>query len=104
MITKNGILIVEFANQQQERGLAFLDAIIEGAATRLRPILMTTFAMILGAVPLAMASGAGAVSRTQMGFVIVFGMSIGTLFTLFVIPVMYYLLASKIEAKPAEEE
>ncbi len=103
LITKNGILIVEFANQQQERGMAFLDAIVEGATTRLRPILMTTFAMILGATPLALASGAGAVSRTQMGFVIVFGMSIGTLFTLFVIPVMYYLLASKIEAKTEEE-
>jgi multidrug efflux pump len=103
LITKNGILIVEFANQQQERGMAFLDSIIEGASTRLRPIVMTSAAMILGAIPLMFASGAGAVSRTQMGYVIVFGMTIGTFFTLFVIPVAYYLIAAK---KPtiAEEE
>ena len=101
LITKNGILIVEFANQQQRRGLAFIDAIISGATTRLRPILMTTAAIILGAFPLAAATGAGAVSRTQMGFVIIFGMAIGTCFTLFVIPIMYYFLASKIE--PEEE-
>jgi multidrug efflux pump len=103
LITKNGILIVEFANQQQRRGVAFLDAIIDGAATRLRPILMTTSAIILGAFPLAAATGAGAVSRTQMGFVIAFGMAIGTCFTLFIIPVMYYFLASKIEPQTEEE-
>lgn len=95
LITKNGILIVEFANQQQERGMNFFDAIIEGASTRLRPILMTSAAMILGAIPLMLASGAGAVSRMQMGYVIVFGMAIGTFFTLFVIPVAYYLIAAK---------
>jgi multidrug efflux pump len=95
LITKNGILIVEFANQKQEKGAEFLDAIIDGAATRLRPILMTTFAMILGSVPLMLASGAGAVSRAQMGFVIVFGISFGTLLTLFVVPTAYYLFATK---------
>ncbi|MCK4609173.1 MAG: efflux RND transporter permease subunit, partial [Gammaproteobacteria bacterium] len=103
LITKNGILIVEFANQQQERGVAFLDAILEGSAERLRPILMTTAAMVLGAVPLALATGAGAASREQMGFVIVFGMSIGTCFTIFILPVAYYLMANKLEAKSDEE-
>lgn len=102
LITKNGILIVEFANQQQRRGLSLHDAIIEGAATRMRPILMTTSAIILAGLPLAMATGAGAVSRSQMGFVIIFGMGIGTLFTLFVIPAMYSILASEI--KPVSEE
>jgi multidrug efflux pump len=103
LITKNGILIVEFANQQQERGIAFHRAIIEAAALRLRPILMTTFAMILGALPLAMASGAGAVSRQQMGYVIVFGMSFGTLLTLFVVPAAYYLLATRIKPEHIRE-
>lgn len=97
LITKNGILIVEFANQQQEKGLPFKEALIEGASLRLRPILMTTFCMILGAIPLAMASGASAVSRQQMGLVIIGGMSFGTLLTLFVVPVAYYLFATKIE-------
>jgi len=97
LITKNGILIVEFANQQQEKGLPFKEALIEGASLRLRPILMTTFCMILGAIPLAMASGASAVSRQQIGLVIIGGMSFGTLLTLFVVPVAYYLFATKIE-------
>lgn len=103
LITKNGILIVEFANQQQERGVAFLDSIVEGASQRLRPILMTTFAMILGSIPLALASGAGAVSRQQMGFVIVFGLTLGTLLTLFVVPTAYYMFATKIKPKTPEE-
>ncbi len=102
LITKNGILIVEFANQQQRRGLSLRDAIIEGAATRMRPILMTTSAIILAGLPLAMASGPGAVSRSQMGFVIIFGIGIGTLFTLFVIPATYSIFASKI--KPVSEK
>ncbi|KPJ67512.1 MAG: hypothetical protein AMJ43_04490 [Coxiella sp. DG_40] len=104
LITKNGILIVEFANQQQRRGLLLHDAIIEGAATRMRPILMTTSAIILAGLPLAMASGAGAVSRSQMGFVIIFGIGIGTLFTLFVIPAMYSILASEIKPVPKEKK
>ena len=95
LITKNGILIVEFANQQQEKGKEFIEALLDGASMRLRPILMTTCAMILGATPLVFASGAGAVSRHQLGLVIVGGMSFGTLLSLFVVPTAYYLFASK---------
>ena len=93
LITKHGILIVEFANQLQEQGRAKVEAVIEAAGLRLRPILMTTGAMVLGAVPLAIASGAGAESRSQIGWVIVGGISFGTLFTLFVVPTAYTLLA-----------
>ncbi|MGD9802078.1 MAG: efflux RND transporter permease subunit, partial [Hyphomicrobiaceae bacterium] len=93
LITKNGILIVEFANQLQEQGRAKVDAVIEASALRLRPILMTTGAMVLGAVPLAMAAGAGAESRTQIGLVIVGGLMLGTLLTLFIVPTVYSLLA-----------
>jgi len=95
LISKHGILIVEFANQLREKGLNKKDAVIEAAHIRLRPILMTTFAMIIGALPLALAHGAGAISRQQIGWVIVGGMAIGTIFTLFVIPVMYTLLTSE---------
>jgi multidrug efflux pump len=93
LITKNGILIVEFANQLQERGYRLRDAVVESATLRLRPILMTTGAMILGAVPLALAHGAGAESRQQIGAVIVGGLTLGTLLTLFVVPTVYTLLA-----------
>ncbi|WP_374632048.1 efflux RND transporter permease subunit [Ferrovibrio sp.] len=93
LITKNGILIVEFANQLQEQGRSRLDAVIEAASLRLRPILMTTAAMVLGSVPLAMAMGAGAESRNQIGLVIVGGLLLGTLLTLFVVPTAYTLLA-----------
>ena len=92
LITKHGILIVEFANQQQESGLDRLAAVIEAATLRLRPILMTTGAMVLGAVPLALAEGAGAESRSQIGWVIVGGMTLGTLLTLFVVPTVYSLI------------
>jgi len=92
LITKHGILIVEFANQQQEAGLDRRASVIEAAVLRLRPILMTTGAMVLGAVPLALASGAGAESRSQIGWVIVGGMTLGTLLTLFVVPVVYSLI------------
>ncbi|GAB3753048.1 efflux RND transporter permease subunit [Lysobacter olei] len=92
LIAKHGILIVEFANQLQEQGRSKLDAVIEASALRLRPILMTTGAMVLGSVPLAIATGAGAEARNQIGWVIVGGMGIGTLFTLFVVPVMYLLI------------
>ena len=95
LITKHGILIVEFANQLCEQGMSKLDAVREAAALRLRPILMTTGAMVLGAVPLALASGAGAESRQQIGWVIVGGMSLGTLLTIFVVPTMYMLLARR---------
>jgi multidrug efflux pump len=93
LITKHGILIVEFSNQLQEQGRGKVEAVIEAAGLRLRPILMTTGAMVLGAVPLAIATGAGAESRSQIGWVIVGGISFGTLFTLFVVPTAYTLLA-----------
>ena len=95
LITKHGILIVEFTNQLRAQGLEMVDALTQAASQRLRPILMTTGAMVLGAVPLAMAKGAGAESRSQIGWVIVGGMSLGTLLTIFVVPVMYSLLARK---------
>jgi multidrug efflux pump len=95
LITKHGILIVEFANQQQQQGKSKLEAVIASSVLRLRPILMTTGAMVLGALPLAIATGAGAESRHQIGWVIVGGMSFGTLLTLFVIPTVYMLLARR---------
>ncbi|MGH8670932.1 MAG: efflux RND transporter permease subunit, partial [Burkholderiales bacterium] len=95
LITKHGILIVEFANQQRQTGKSPVDAVIESATLRLRPILMTTGAMVLGSIPLALATGAGAESREQIGWVIVGGLLVGTLFTLFVIPTAYTLLAGK---------
>jgi multidrug efflux pump len=110
LITKNGILIVEFANQLREAGRSTMEAIEEASALRLRPILMTTLATILGAVPLAYATGAGAESRQAIGWVIVGGMSFGTLFTLYVVPVVYTLLAGGASrhapeaAKPAPAE
>jgi len=93
LITKHGILIVEFSNQLREQGEALVDAVIDAATLRLRPILMTTGAMVLGALPLALATGAGAESRTQIGWVIVGGLAFGTLLTLFVVPTAYTLLA-----------
>jgi multidrug efflux pump len=95
LITKHGILIVEFANQLRDRGMERLEAVVEAATLRLRPILMTTGAMVLGAVPLAIAHGAGAEARQPIGLVIVGGLLLGTLLTLYVIPVMYSLLVGK---------
>ena len=95
LITKHGILIVEFTNQLRAQGMEMVDALVKASSQRLRPILMTTGAMVLGALPLAMASGAGAESRTQIGWVIVGGMSLGTLLTVFVVPTMYALFARK---------
>jgi multidrug efflux pump len=103
LITKHGILIVEFANQLQEQGQSKLSAILDSATLRLRPILMTTGAMVLGTVPLALASGAGAESRSQIGWVIVGGLSLGTVLTLFVIPSAYLLLARKRQPLPLTE-
>jgi len=95
LITKHGILIVEFANQLREQGKDRMTAVVESATLRLRPILMTTGAMVLGALPLALATGAGAESRTQIGWVIVGGLTFGTLLTLFVVPVAYTLLVRR---------
>ena len=95
LITKHGILIVEFTNQLRGQGMEMIDAVVKASAQRLRPILMTTGAMVLGALPLALATGAGAESRMQIGWVIVGGMSLGTLLTIFVVPTMYTLFARK---------
>jgi multidrug efflux pump len=96
LISKHGILVVEFANQlRRDKGLSVREAVEEAAAIRLRPVLMTTAAMVFGMVPLILATGAGAVSRFDIGLVIATGMSVGTLFTLFVLPCVYTLLAAK---------
>jgi multidrug efflux pump len=105
LITKHGILMVEFANQQrEERGLNRHDAIVEAARVRLRPILMTTAAMVFGVLPLLFAEGAGAKARFSMGLVIATGMSIGTVFTLFVVPMFYTYLASAHHKREDDEE
>jgi multidrug efflux pump len=103
LISKHGILIVEFANNMQKDGMSKRQAIEEAAGIRLRPILMTTAAMVMGVVPLIVASGAGAVSRFSMGLVIASGLSIGTLFTLFVVPAVYMMIAAD-HSKHAEAE
>jgi multidrug efflux pump len=95
LITKHGILIVEFSNQLRQQGHDVMTAVTQACALRLRPILMTTGAMVLGALPLALATGAGAESRQQIGWVIVGGMSVGTLLTIFVVPTIYTLFARK---------
>jgi multidrug efflux pump len=102
LITKHGILIVEFANQLRDRGLDKVEAVIDAATLRLRPILMTTGAMVLGAFPLVWATGAGAETRNPIGVVIAAGLLLGTLLTLFVIPVAYTLLVSR--RRRVEEE
>src|SRR5215467_14184130 len=94
LISKHGILIVQFLKESQRAGMSKREAIEHAAAVRLRPILMTTAAMVLGVVPLVIASGAGAAGRFNMGLVIATGLSIGTLFTLFVVPAFYMLLAA----------
>ncbi len=101
LISKHGILIVQFANDLQQEGKNKREAIEQAAAIRLRPILMTTAAMVLGVIPLITATGAGAVSRYCIGLVIASGISIGTLFTLFVVPAMYIFLAEEI--KPSKD-
>ncbi|HTX67140.1 MAG TPA: efflux RND transporter permease subunit [Opitutaceae bacterium] len=107
LIAKHGILIVQFANQLQAEGKSKREAVEHAAAVRLRPILMTTAAMVLGVVPLLIASGAGAASRFALGIVIATGMSVGTCFTLFVVPAVYMLIARdvvKIRARAAEKQ
>ncbi|MGB3211048.1 MAG: efflux RND transporter permease subunit [Desulforhopalus sp.] len=93
LVSKNGILIVEFANKLQEKGFTKREAVYEAAITRLRPILMTTGATIAGHFPLILVSGAGAAARNSIGLVLVGGMAVGTLFTLFIIPSIYMLIA-----------
>jgi multidrug efflux pump len=95
LISKHAILIVKFANDLRQSGTPKREAIEEAAAVRLRPILMTTAAMVLGVVPLIVATGAGAVSRFNIGLVIGSGLLIGTAFTLFVVPAAYLLLAAE---------
>lgn len=95
LVTKNGILIVEFANQIQEQGKELGEAVIEASVLRLRPILMTSITSVLSAVPLALATGAGAESRQQIGWVVVGGMTVGTVLTLFIIPTAYTFFAKK---------
>lgn len=104
LITKHGILIVEFSTQLREEGLDAIEAVKQAAAMRLRPILMTTGAMVLGTVPLALAVGAGAESRQQIGWVLVGGLSLGTLLTLYVVPVAYTLVASRQVARHTSAE
>jgi multidrug efflux pump len=104
LISKHGILIVEFANELQEAGRSKLDAIVEASSVRLRPILMTTAAMVLGVLPLVIASGAGAAGRQSMGIVIFTGLSIGTLFTLFVVPAMYLFIGADHHRKKFNQE
>jgi len=94
LISKHGILIVQFANELQRTGLSKIEAIEEAAAVRLRPILMTTAAMVLGVVPLVIASGAGAAGRRAMGIVLLTGLSIGTLFTLMIVPAVYVFIGA----------
>ena len=99
LVTKNGILIVEFANHLQRQGLTKFDAILQGASVRLRPVLMTTGATVIGHFPLVLVSGAGAEARNSIGIILVAGMLLGTFFTLVVLPSMYLALASKHEAE-----
>jgi multidrug efflux pump len=104
LIAKNGILVVEFANKLQEQGHTKLEAIQEAALTRLRPVLMTSVATVAGHFPLTLVTGAGAAARNSIGLVLVGGMTIGTIFTLFVLPSIYMLLAKdhRSDASPAQ--
>ena len=105
LITKHGILIVEFSTQLREAGKEMFEAVIEASVLRLRPILMTTGAMVLGVLPLALSTGAGAESREQIGWVLVGGLTLGTVLTLFVVPVAYTLIASrKVRELPSAEQ
>ena len=104
LVAKNGILIVEFANARQAEGLSKLEAVRAAATTRLRPILMTTVATVVGHFPLTLVSGPGAVARNSIGIVLVGGMTIGTLFTLFVVPSVYVLMAKDHRKSIAQED
>jgi HAE1 family hydrophobic/amphiphilic exporter-1 len=102
LAAKNAILIVEFAKMKYEEGLPLMEAALEGAKLRLRPILMTSFAFILGCVPLATASGAGALSRQVMGFVVIGGMLAASFIAIFLIPVLFYLVETVSGSKHRE--
>jgi len=104
LVSKNGILIVEFANHLQETGKEKLEAIIEAASTRLRPILMTTAATVIGHFPLVLAKGPGAGARNSIGIMLVSGMIIGTVFTLFVVPSIYMLVAKRHTAEVRDSD
>jgi hydrophobic/amphiphilic exporter-1 (mainly G- bacteria), HAE1 family len=104
LAAKNGILIVEFANHLQEQGLDKMSAVVEAAGTRLRPILMTTAATVIGHFPLVLATGPGAGARNSIGIMLVTGMIIGTAFTLFVVPSIYVLVAKTHHVSIAEDE
>jgi multidrug efflux pump subunit AcrB len=93
LISKHGILITQFSNDCLQKGETLINAVIKGSVTRLRPILMTTSAMVLGSIPLALASGPGSISNQQIGWVIVGGLLFGTLFSLFIVPIAYLLLS-----------
>jgi len=93
LVSKNGILIVQFANRLQEEGLSKIDAVKQAAATRLRPILMTSVATVCGHFPLTLVTGPGAAARNSIGLVLVSGMAVGTAFTVFFVPAIYLLIA-----------
>jgi multidrug efflux pump len=103
LIAKNGILIVEFANTLQERGLAKMEALREASLTRLRPVLMTSAATVFGHMPLVFVTGPGSEARNSIGTVLVSGMIVGTMFTMFIVPVFYSLIAADHSAVPVRE-
>jgi multidrug efflux pump len=103
LITKHGIMVCEFANQLQEQGIAKARTIIESAEARLRPILMTTGSMVIGLVPLAIASGPGAIGRQAIGWSVIGGLVLGTLLTLYVVPSLYLFIAPTLAAKKPVE-
>jgi multidrug efflux pump len=104
LVAKNGILIVQFANTLQTEGLSKAAAVREASLTRLRPVLMTSAATVFGHFPLVLVSGPGAEARNSIGTVLVAGMTVGTLFTLFVVPVFYSLIAAEHRPRPADAE
>jgi len=103
LVSKNGILIVQFANELQRQGLTKLAAVAQAARIRLRPIMMTSVATVAGHFPLTLVSGAGAAARNSIGLVLVGGMTIGTIFTLFIVPSLYMLIAKQHHERPVAE-